>query len=61
MALSPYFREFCFFNSLIAKVRKEYEVGFALSKELFEDLKKLHPKMHIMTANNFSLAKELLQ
>ncbi|SFV58551.1 5,10-methylenetetrahydrofolate reductase [hydrothermal vent metagenome] len=41
-------------------VEKEYEVGFALSKKLFEDLKKLHPKMHIMTANNFALAKELL-
>ena len=40
---------------------KEYEVGFALSKELFENIKKLHPKMHIMTANNFSLAKELLK
>ena len=41
-------------------VEKEYEVGFALSRELFEEIKKLHPKMHLMTANNFSLAKELL-
>jgi 5,10-methylenetetrahydrofolate reductase len=41
-------------------VEKEYEVGFALSKELFENTKKLHPKIHIMTANNFALAKELL-
>jgi 5,10-methylenetetrahydrofolate reductase len=42
-------------------VEKEYEVGFNLSKELFENIKKLHPKIHIMTANNFSLAKELLK
>jgi 5,10-methylenetetrahydrofolate reductase len=39
---------------------KEFEVGFELSKELFNDLKKLHPKLHIMTANNFTLAKKLL-
>ncbi|NPA66708.1 MAG: methylenetetrahydrofolate reductase [Epsilonproteobacteria bacterium] len=41
-------------------IEKEYEVGFELSKKLFEELKELHPKIHIMTANNFSLAKELL-
>ncbi len=39
---------------------KEYEVGFELSKKLFEEIKTLHPKIHIMTANNFTLAKELL-
>jgi 5,10-methylenetetrahydrofolate reductase len=39
---------------------KEYEVGFELSKELFLNLKKLHPKIHIMTANNFNLAKNIL-
>ncbi len=42
-------------------VQKEYEVGFELSKELFEDVKKLHPKIHLMTANNFTIAKALLQ
>jgi len=41
-------------------LQKEYEIGFALSKELFEDLKKLHPKLHLMTANNFTIAKEIL-
>lgn len=39
---------------------KEYEVGFGLSKELFENLKKLHPKIHLMTANNFEIAKAIL-
>ncbi len=41
-------------------MEKEYEVGFELSKNLFEEIKTLHPKIHIMTANNFALAKELL-
>ncbi len=41
-------------------VEKEFEVGLDLSKELFYNIKKLYPKMHIMTANNFELAKELL-
>ncbi|MRJ02069.1 MAG: methylenetetrahydrofolate reductase [Epsilonproteobacteria bacterium] len=40
--------------------RKEYEVGFQLSKELFEALVGLHPKIHIMTANRFELADEIL-
>ncbi len=41
-------------------IDKEYEVGLNLSKDIFENIKKLHPKIHIMTANNFELAKELL-
>ncbi len=40
---------------------KEYEVGFGLSKELFENIKKLHPKIHLMTANNFTIAKAILE
>ncbi len=40
--------------------KAEYEAGFALSKKLFEDIKKLHPKIHLMTANKFDIAKELL-
>lgn len=40
-------------------LEEEYKVGFELSKELFDDIKKLHPKIHLMTANNFKLAKEL--
>ncbi|WP_373072429.1 methylenetetrahydrofolate reductase [Sulfurimonas sp.] len=39
---------------------EEYKVGFELSKELFEDLKALHPKMHLMTANQFKIAKDIL-
>lgn len=39
---------------------EEYRVGFDLSKNLFEQLKALHPKIHIMTANQFELAKAIL-
>lgn len=39
---------------------EEYRVGFELSKNLFDDLKGLHPKIHIMTANQFELAKAIL-
>ncbi len=38
----------------------EYEAGFALSRKLFNDIKALHPKIHLMTANQFGLAKALL-
>ena len=39
---------------------EEYKVGFELSKNLFEDLKALHPKIHLMTANQFQLAHDIL-
>ena len=39
---------------------EEYKVGLELSKTLFEDIKELHHKIHLMTANQFRLAKELL-
>lgn len=39
---------------------EEYRVGFELSKNLFKKLKALHPKIHIMTANQFELAKAIL-
>lgn len=41
-------------------VEAEYEAGFRLSKTLFEEIKALHPKIHLMTANQFSIAKALL-
>ena len=41
-------------------VDEEYKVGFELSKKLFEDLKILHPKIHLMTANQFTIAKDIL-
>ncbi len=39
---------------------QEYKVGFELSKNLFDALVELHPKIHIMTANQFDLAKKIL-
>jgi len=39
---------------------EEYKVGFELSKKLFEDVKAMHPKIHLMTANRFELANEIL-
>lgn len=41
-------------------VEEEYKVGFELSKSLFEELKSFHPKIHLMTANQFQIAKEML-
>ncbi|WP_345992115.1 methylenetetrahydrofolate reductase [Sulfurimonas sp. HSL-1716] len=40
--------------------QEEYKVGFELSKELFESIKEIHPKIHLMTANQFEIAKEIL-
>lgn len=39
---------------------EEYKVGFELSKTLFDDIKELHPKIHLMTANQFQIAKDIL-
>ena len=39
---------------------EEYKVGFELSKNLFDDLKEIHPKIHLMTANQFQLAHDIL-
>ncbi len=41
-------------------VEEEYKVGFELSKNLFDELKALHPKIHLMTANQFQIAKDIL-
>jgi len=41
-------------------VEEEYKVGFELSKKLFDDIKALHPKIHLMTANQFQIAKDIL-
>lgn len=45
----------------LENTKDEYKVGFDLSKVLLDDLIKLHPKIHVMTANKFELAKELLK
>ena len=37
-----------------------YRVGFDLSKRLFDDIMALHPKVHLMMANQFEVAKQLL-
>jgi 5,10-methylenetetrahydrofolate reductase len=39
---------------------KEQEVGFALSKKLFDDILSLHPKVHLMTHNRFDLCSKLI-
>ena len=39
---------------------EEYRVGFELSKKLFDDIKAIHPKIHLMTANQFQIAKDIL-
>ena len=41
-------------------VEEEYKVGFELSKKLFEELKEFHPKIHLMVANQFQIAKDIL-
>ncbi len=41
--------------------QEEYKVGFELSKKLFDDIKALHPKIHLMTANQFQLAHDILK
>jgi 5,10-methylenetetrahydrofolate reductase len=39
---------------------EERKVGMELSKNIFDTVKKIHPKIHIMTANRFDIANELL-
>lgn len=39
---------------------EEYKVGFELSKNLFDEIMQLHPKVHLMTANQFQIAKDIL-
>ena len=45
-----------------SKISKEEEkkVGLELSKKLFDDIIKIYPKVHIMTANRFDVADVLL-
>ncbi|SFV75826.1 5,10-methylenetetrahydrofolate reductase [hydrothermal vent metagenome] len=40
---------------------EEYKVGFELSKNLFDEIQKHHPKVHLMTSNQFQIAKDILQ
>lgn len=40
---------------------EEKKVGFELSLQTFLELKKVHPKIHMMSANNFELVADLLK
>jgi len=40
--------------------KEEEKTGLALSREVYDSVMELHPKVHVMTANRFSLAKKLL-
>ncbi len=39
--------------------KEEEKIGLELSKNLFNNLRKKHPKIHIMTANKFEIVKKL--
>ena len=39
---------------------EERKIGMELSNNLLKDIQKLHPKVHLMTANKFDIASELL-
>jgi len=39
---------------------EQERVGLELSGELFATLYRMHPKMHVMAANNFALASEII-
>lgn len=47
-------------NASAVSTDEEYRVGFELSKKLFDDIKAIHPKIHLMTANQFQIAKDIL-
>lgn len=40
--------------------KEEYKVGMELSSKLLNEVRKYHPKVHLMTANRFDIANELL-
>jgi len=44
----------------IISPEEEYKVGFELSKNLFDEIMQVHPKVHLMTANQFQVAKDIL-
>lgn len=47
-------------NAYNISPEEEYKVGMDLSYKLFKDLNKLHPKIHLMSANRFDIIDELL-
>jgi len=48
------------YNAKQISDKEEEKIGFELSKKTFDELLSFHPKLHLMTANNFKLAKKLL-
>jgi 5,10-methylenetetrahydrofolate reductase len=48
--------------SIASKISKEeeYKVGMNLSINLYNEIKQFHPKIHIMTANQFDIASEII-
>jgi len=40
--------------------KREREVGFSISKRIFDDVMKAHGKVHLMTHNRFDLCSELI-
>lgn len=49
--------------ALAAKVspEEEYKVGMDLSSNLLNSIQEIHPKIHLMTANKFDVANELIR
>ncbi len=41
-------------------IEEEYKIGMKLSSELLTSVQAVHPKIHLMTANKFDVANELL-
>ena len=39
---------------------EEYKVGMQLSQDIYKEINKLHPKIHLMTANRFDVANEVI-
>ena len=39
---------------------EEHKVGMQLSQDIYKEIKKIHPKIHLMTANRFDVANELI-
>ncbi len=48
------------YNAKKISDKEQERVGFDLSLDIFKKLYNLHPKIHIMSANNFLLVKKLL-
>ena len=41
-------------------IEEEYKVGMELSSNVLKSIQNIHPKIHLMTANKFDVANELI-